>query len=354
MFLAWKEFIFNKKKFSLIISLIVLITYLVYFLVSLAYGLATSYTYGLEKINSDVIILHADANDNAMMSMLSNDDFDFVQTSGEKEKLGLFPAVVLNEDIDKKETSKLEVFVFGVDNLSFFLPEYQIGLLNDNEVIIDDSAKKLGYEIGDVIIISGTNIQWEIIGFTEKSTYQTAPIIYANLDTWKAYRFSNQIAFDFYNAILVKGDVNIETPSLLAYTMDAYYQTLPGYTAQVLTFSMMIIFLIVIIAFVLGIFIYVLTIQKSSMFGVMKAQGISNAYIGLSVIMQTTIIVAFGAAIGFALTLISGYFLSGIVPFAINVGFYVAITLSFFIFSVLGGLFSVSTIVKIDPLKAIG
>jgi putative ABC transport system permease protein len=108
------------------------------------------------------------------------------------------------------------------------------------------------------------------------------------------------------------------------------------------------------VAFVLGIFIYVLTIQKTSMFGVMKAQGISNFYISLSVILQTLLLVTIGIIVGLILTLITGIFLADIVPFATNIIFYVIITLAFFLFALFGALFSVKAVLKIDPLKAIG
>ena len=116
----------------------------------------------------------------------------------------------------------------------------------------------------------------------------------------------------------------------------------------------MIIFLIIIIAFVLGIFIYVLTIQKQNIFGVMKAQGISSRYIGNSVIIQTFILVFIGCVIGFILTIVSGLALKGIVPFANNSLFYLIITVLFFVFALFGALFSYRAISKIDPVKAIG
>ena len=94
---------------------------------------------------------------------------------------------------------------------------------------------------------------------------------------------------DVYNAIFIKGEFTRNSTNL-NYTLSDFYQNLPGYQAQVLTFSIMIGFLIVIVAFVLGIFIYVLTMQKVNIFGVMKAQGISNYYIGKSVIIQTLIL----------------------------------------------------------------
>ena len=58
-----------------------------------------------------------------------------------------------------------------------------------------------------------------------------------------------------------------------------FINELPGYNAQVLTFGFMIGFLIVIAAIVIGIFIYVLTMQKINIFGVLKAQGITGGFI---------------------------------------------------------------------------
>ena len=83
------------------------------------------------------------------------------------------------------------------------------------------------------------------------------------------------------SAIVVRGiDDTIEAvdtgnEDLNVYPIADYINEIPGYTAQVLTFGLMIGFLVVIASVVIGIFIYVLTMQKSSMFGVMKAQGIS-------------------------------------------------------------------------------
>ncbi len=356
MFLALKELMHSKRKFNLVILLVVLIAYMVYFLTSLAFGLATSYTNGIEKVGADHIVLSANANDNVMMSMMRNDAMDDVVTDGEKAELGLFPAVASHSELtgEALEESNVEVYVFGVDNLSFFIPDTTISTLNDDEVIVDSSMELIGYNIGDEIRLSDDETYWTIVGFTDNATYQTAPIVYTNLTTWHNYRFGDLINQVSYNAVFVKGDVSLGSEDLMDYTIADFIQTLPGYTAQVLTFSIMIGFLIVIVAFVLGIFIYVLTIQKISMFGVMKAQGISNKYIAASVLNQTFILIFIGATLGMILTLVSGYFLRDVVPFAVNILFYVGITLLFFIFSILGGLFSVNTVVKIDPLKAIG
>ena len=68
----------------------------------------------------------------------------------------------------------------------------------------------------------------------------------------------------------------------------------------------MIVFLVLIAAVVIGIFIYVLTMQKTAIFGVMKAQGISNTYIARSVIAQTFFLATVGVLTGLILTILSG------------------------------------------------
>ncbi len=351
MFLAWKEIKHAKGKFSLIIAVVALVAYLVYFLTSLAYGLASSYTNGVNAWNADNIVLTSDSNDNIMMSMMTLDDQDAIDAD-EQARLGLFPAVISNPSAEIPEDTKEEIYAFGIDNGSFIAPDIT---LNAGEIVGDSSLKDLGYEVGTIVRVAGSDIDWTLVGFADKITYQTAPILYMTMETWMDYRFGGAtLPVDVFSAVVTQGETLSSTTDLKVYAIQDFVAKLPGYSAQVLTFSIMIGFLIFIIAFVLGIFIFVLTIQKTSMFGVMKAQGISNGYIGGSVVMQTLILTFIGVFIGLALTLISGYFLAGTVPFAINVLFYVVITAAFFVFSAFGGLFSVRTVLKIDPRIAIG
>ncbi len=51
-------------------------------------------------------------------------------------------------------------------------------------------------------------------------------------------------------------------------------ENIPGYTAETSTFALMIGAMIGIMLLIIGIFMYILTIQKIAMYGVMRAQGI--------------------------------------------------------------------------------
>ncbi|MCT1796524.1 ABC transporter permease [Helcococcus kunzii] len=135
--------------------------------------------------------------------------------------------------------------------------------------------------------------------------------------------------------------------------MDDFIKELPGYIAQVLTFGLMIGFLILISTIVLGVFMYIITIQKKQTFGIMKVQGISNKYIANSVITQTFLVSLIGVLMGLGLTLISELLLPQTVPFKSNYIFYLIIAVLIVVISMLGAIFSVRGVTKVDPLEVL-
>ena len=62
MFLAWNEMIRNKLKFSLIIGVLVMISYLLFLLSGLASGLMDMNREAVDQWEADAIILNDEAN----------------------------------------------------------------------------------------------------------------------------------------------------------------------------------------------------------------------------------------------------------------------------------------------------
>ena len=154
--------------------------------------------------------------------------------------------------------------------------------------------------------------------------------------------------------MLLHGDSTFESnDDFDVVDIDTFIQELPGYLAQVLTFGLMIGFLILISTIVLGVFMYIITMQKKQTFGIMKVQGISNAYIAKSVLIQTFIVSLLGVAIGLGLTLLSEVFLPYTVPFKSNFMFYGIIAAMILIISLIGAIFSVKGVSKVDPLEVL-
>ena len=218
-------------------------------------------------------------------------------------------------------------------------------------------SEKEGYSIGDTIKTANSDTELKIVGYTEKSRFNVAPVIYMNINDFQVLKYGDKKSIDnpIINAFVVKGQLQDYDSSVFQkVSVKDFINELPGYSAQILTFGLMIGFSIVISAIIIGIFMYVLTIQKTPIFGIMKAQGISNRIIGTSVLSQTFLLSLVGSILGLVGTWATSLILPSAVPFLGNGLYYSIIFVSLIIFSLVGTLFSVLAIRKIDPLKAIG
>lgn len=360
MFLAWNEIKYSKTRFALIIGVIVLVSYLVYFLTGLAYGLAQDNRTSVDKWEADAIVLTDESNANIGMSMMQLGERNQVEAD-EVAVLGQAPNVVRREG-ETSEEAKINITFFGIDPDEFIMPEVIEGeeFSDDYEVIADISLQEEeGIELGEELKLAGSDIKVKVVGFTEDAKFNIAPVLYTTIPTYQDIRFEAIDESDEgrISGLVIRNDsvdaIEVENEDLVLYTISEYIEELPGYMAQLLTFGLMIGFLIVIAAVVIGIFMYVLTVQKSNMFGVMKAQGIPTGYISKSVVMQTFLLSLMGTLIGLGLTVLTAYFLPATVPYQSNPYFLLVITLLLILFAVVGAFFSVRTIVKIDPLEAI-
>ena len=333
MFLAWNEIKRNKIKFSLVIGILVLISYLLFLLSGLANGLIKMNTEGIEKWNADAIILKKDANQTVEQSLFN---ISKVQNTYEKSTTLKQQGVIISNH-HREENALL----FGVTHKSFLIPPIIKGhqVESSNEIVIDQTLADKGFKIGDILSLSQSDEKLKVVGIVESAKYNASPVLFSNNQTIE--KLNPKLSKDKTNAIVIK-DSNWKNHKL------------PGYKAQNLTLNFMIVFLFIISATVIGVFLYVITLQKTHLFGVLKAQGFTNCYLAKMVFAQTFILSLIGTIIGFLLTLLTGTFLPPVVPIHFNLLTMLIYGIVLIIISLLGSLFSVLSIIKINPLKAIG
>ncbi|HCT7683713.1 TPA: FtsX-like permease family protein [Staphylococcus aureus] len=349
MFLAWNEIRRNKLKFGLIIGVLAMISYLLFLLSGLANGLINMNKEGIDKWQADAIVLNKDANQTVQQSVFNKKDIE--------NKYKRQATLKQTGEIVSNGHQKGNVLVFGVEKSSFLVPSLIEGhkATKDNEVLADETLKNKGFKIGDTLTLSQSDEKLHIVGFTESAKYNASPVIFTNDAT--IAKINPRLTGDKINAVIVR-DTNWKdkklNQELEAVNINDFIENLPGYKPQNLTLNFMISFLFVISATVIGIFLYVMTLQKTSLFGILKAQGFTNGYLANVVILQTLILAFFGTAIGLLLTGVTGAFLPDAVPVKFDVLTLLVFAIVLMIVSVLGSLFSILTIRKIDPLKAIG
>lgn len=377
MFLALREIRHSASRFILITTVIFLVSYLVYFLTGLAYGLASSYSEIVKNWQANSLIMSEAANYNITGSRITNAQADTISAETNKAiPVSVSPVVItLPKSSDQTETAKTErknAFIFGIDLQSEITPELVEGNLPSNEyqILVDIDFQKRGFQLGDTVKLpvpqatDETEVDWEITGFV-KEKFTAAPTVFVDFNSYQEHLLpvqnpqieeKDRLAA---NAILLFEDPNqtlrtfVKDAELEIVSPDEFINNLPGYRAQVLTFALMIGSLIGITALVLSIFIYVLTVQKRQIFGIMKAQGISTAYIIRGGAAQTFTLASLGVGLGFGAVVLTSLAIGNNVPFKIEPTLYATVTAGFIIFIVMGGLIPTRMISRIDPIEAI-
>ncbi len=170
---------------------------------------------------------------------------------------------------------------------SFLVPSLIEGhkATKDNEVLADETLKNKGFKIGDTLSLSQSDEKLHIVGFTESAKYNASPVIFTNDATIAKINPEIDWRIKLMQLLYV---IQIEdkklNQELEAVSINDFIENLPGYKPQNLTLNFMISSLFVISATVIGIFLYVMTLQKTSLFGILKAQGFTNGYLANVVI----------------------------------------------------------------------
>lgn len=353
----------------MIISVVVLISYLVYFLSSLAFGLSELNRTAVDYWHADGVILsqasnkslYASSIDQSLAINLGFDPSEFVNLAS------------VNVTINDPENA-VSLILLGLDNLdgSWNAPIIEgTTIKNDYDLILSSNIRdKQKVQLGDKVTLEDNGRVFTVVGFTKNSNYNTIPVAYANLEFVSKEMLMYKTGDASIDAstsptpnmpkriagILVKGPVDevaLKENKLLYLPIDTFINTLPGYQPQVLTFGLMIISLSIIAAVVLGIFMYILTMQKKSIFGILKIQGYRNGYIIRSIFYQVTVITLIGLLIGLGLTLVTVSFLPASVPIAFNWTLLTMVSLFIIVTSLIGSIFSALSVLKIDPLEAL-
>lgn len=351
MFLALKEMKHEKLHYGLITAMIVLISYLMFFLMGMMLGLQNENDAVIKEWGTQAVYLNKNSNDSLSQSMITRNQLP-VADSKHAALVGQAPVVVT-----AKGASKETVQFIGIDHDQFISRE-KIKVATGrqatgkNEVVADKSLQSHGYQLGDKVTINGERQKYKIVGFVKDAKLNVSPVLYGDLATWRQLRGVN----DHIVASGVFTDQKLSKnayPQLQRYSAKKFINKLPGYAAQNSTFTFMIGFLMVISLIVIAVFLYILTMQKISHYAVMRAQGIPARHLVLATITQSIILMVSGVLGGILLTFITKLLVPMSVPVIMNWPVIAAMAGGLVILGMLGSLLPVRMIVKIDPVQAL-
>ncbi|WP_458463834.1 ABC transporter permease [Paenibacillus sp.] len=372
MYLAIREMRYAKGRYALIATIMVLVSFLVLFVTGLAQGLAYDNAASIKNMAATHFVLEQDSNHRFTRSQVDQEQLNEARSvvgQENAEPLGVKMTTVSPTG----DTKKIDVTLFMVNPEGWLAPTVTEGSpITDQtkgQVVVDHKLSESGVTIGTVLVDQASGTEWTVGGFVQDESFSHSPVVFLNEQEWLALQGSSrtsQASADtkanapIYNAIAIKdgGDqldrLSTALPNTEVITKSDAVSAIPGYKEEQGSLLMMIAFLYVISAFVLTVFFYVITIQKTSQFGILKAIGTRNGYLAGSVSLQVLVLSVGSLVISVLLVRLFESILPASMPFQLGLSTLALTCVLFVLMSVAGSLFSVWKVTKIDALDAIG
>ncbi|MEK3707069.1 ABC transporter permease [Paenibacillus sp. FSL R7-0198] len=372
MYLAIREMRYAKGRYALIATIMVLVSFLVLFVTGLAQGLAYDNAASVKNMAATHFVLEQDSNHRFTRSQVDQDQLNQARSvvgQENAEPLGVKMTTVSPTG----DTKKIDVTLFMVNPEGWLAPTVTEGSpITDQtkgQVVVDHKLSESGVTIGTVLVDQASGTEWTVGGFVQNESFSHSPVVFLNEQEWltlQGVSRTSQGSADtnanapIYNAIAIKdgGDqvdrLSAAMPNTEVITKSDAVSAIPGYKEEQGSLLMMIAFLYVISAFVLAVFFYVITIQKTSQFGILKAIGTRNGYLAGSVSLQVLVLSVGSLVISVLLVRLFESILPASMPFQLGFSTLALTCVLFILMSVAGSLFSVWKVTKIDALDAIG
>ncbi|MET9435011.1 ABC transporter permease [Streptomyces sp. NPDC006551] len=358
MFVAWRDLRFAKGRFTLMGTVIVLITLLVGLLSGLTAGLARENISAITGLPADRLAFAAPPAGREVS--FTNSTVTERQWREWSERPGVESARplgirTLNAAAGDRTAA---VSAFGTEPGAGLAPES--GRLGPGRVVLSESAADvLGVAAGGAVRLGP--LRATVVAVAGDASYSHTPVVWTSLDDWQKLGHDGTTSGEQATVValtttegadLAAGDKAIGSE---ARTIDGALTAIGSYQAENGSLQLMRGFLFVISALVMGAFFTVWTIQRSGDVAVLKALGASTPYLLKDALGQAVLMLTAGTLLGTGLAVAVGALVSGgDVPFVLEpltVLGPAAVTIGL---GVLGAALSIRRITAVDPLTALG
>lgn len=341
---------------------------LLMFLGGLLDGLLASSTGAYRAQQADLLVYSADARDSLPRSRVDPDVRATVEGAPGVAETGGLGSVQLGArpEADPDARDLISTALIGYELAPSGLPAEPPA---QGHVVADDAVRVEGVEVGDVLLLGPARSPVEVIDFVSDTQYSGQVTLWASLDTWRAVTAENRPDLAFgdgsVQALVVRtdGDVGDVAEAIDAatagatttQTLAAATDALPGVEQQRSTFNQIIGVTAAVAAVVIALFFALITVERSGLYGVLKAVGASSLALFAGVAAQAAILgsVASVLGIGGAL-LLDAVIPAGAIPFDVTWSRLLSSAALMLLAALLGSAFSLRRVVRVDPATAIG
>jgi putative ABC transport system permease protein len=362
--LALKELRRRPGRFTVATIILTLIAILLMFLGGLLDGLIASSTGAIRAQAADAIVYSDTAQASFVRSRIEPDVRAEVEGVGGVTEVGGIGNVQLGARVPGNGPRDLaSVALFGYELAPDGVPEPP----PYGQAWADETIKASGVEEGMTIEVGPARTPIEIVGFVSDTNFNGQSSLWASPDTWRdalaANRPDAQLGPGVFQALVVRGDDSDLTTAIDeatggatdSYTIDGAVAAIPGVTEQQNTFNQIIGVTVAIALVVIGLFFALLTVERTSLYGVLKAIGAKSSTIFGGLVVQAVVVTGIAAAIAGALVVVLDLVIPpGSIPLLVTPGRIIVSVVLLLAAAVLGCTFSLRRVLRIDPASAIG
>lgn len=323
-------------------------------------GLFIGSTGAIRAQRADAIVYSANARDSFLRSRIDGDLRAEVEAADGVEAVGGLGVALLAAQVPG-ESELADVAVLGYE----IAPEGVPQVPPEGHAWADDTLQDDGAAVGDTILVGTAATPLVIDGFVEDTNYLQQSGMWVSLDTWRAVQNANRpdaaVADDVVQVLIVQGagDVPAAVDATTAgatssLSRDDAVFALPGVKAQNSTFNQIIYMTLAVVLAVIGLFFSLLTIERTALYGVLKAVGASSRRLFAGVVLQAVVVATVAFVAGAVLAVLISFALTASLPFELTPGRFAFTFVALVVAAVLGSAISLRRVTRIDPASAIG
>ena len=355
----------RKFQFVLIALIVTLISYLVLMINGLGVGLNEQAGSALRNFDADAIAYSDRAGLSVIRSELSEEQVERIAAESGAEVAAPLGYMAANYRGDDGSIESAAFLGFDPGTIAepkvvagrMLGPEEADGLLVDRNFL-----RYSGLDVGDTVTISVRLVEreFQIVGETDEGAFFFQPSVYLLRTTWQELKYGTVgEETPVASIVLLQGDDLAGTSGAgwEAVSKSTAFANIEGVSGQQSTVVALRVFGYLIGGLVIGVFFYVLTLQKIGQIGMLKAVGASSFFVFRQVMVQVLAISVAGVAVAIPLAWLTNNLIQRApdpVPIAFTGGTFITTSLLLVAMAMVGALFSGRQVAKVDPIIALG
>jgi putative ABC transport system permease protein len=367
MRLALREMLRRPGRFVAATAVLAAVAVLLMFLGALLDGLLASTTGAYRAQQADVIVYSANAGESLPRSRIDPDVRATIESVRGVIAAGGLGSVQLGAR-PEEEPGRRELIataLIGYELAPRGLPDEPPPR---GQVIADDSVRHDDVEVGDVLLLGPARTPVEVIGFVSDTRYAGQATLWASLETWRDVNEANRPAQAFAGGAVQALVVRADGPEAVAAAIDEAtggatesltladaIEALPGVSQQRSTFNQIIGVTALVAVVVVALFFTLITVERTGLYGVLKAIGASSRTLFAGVAAQAAVLALVASILGIAASFALGALIPpGSIPFQVTWSRLLTSSALMLGAGVVGCVFSLRRVLRVDPAAAIG